>query len=110
MTERFLTDFELIILLAILRVGKDAYGVPIAKEIEETGGRVVLLSAIYTALDRLEQNGLVSTLIGDPTPERGGRAKKFFTVTPKGLKAVRQTQKSFVALWTGLRQLKGGTA
>lgn len=72
------------ILLAILRLGEDAYGVPIAREIEETGKRRVLVAAIYAALDRLEDNGLVISSYGDPTPERGGRAKRFFKVTAKG--------------------------
>ena len=90
MTRQYLTDFELMILLAILRIGDDAYGVPIAAQIEETGGRTVLLGAIYAALDRLEANGLVSSSYGDPTPERGGRAKRFFKVTAKGLKAVKE--------------------
>jgi PadR family transcriptional regulator PadR len=110
MDRQFLTDFELIILLAVLRVGDNAYGVSIANEIEQTGGRTVLLAAIYTALDRLEGNGLVTSSYGDPTPERGGRAKRFFKVTPKGLKAVKDTQRSFVSLWSGIPQLKGGTA
>lgn len=110
MERQFLTDFELIILLAVLRVGAKAYGVSIANEIEKTARRTVLLAAIYTALDRLEENGLVSSSYGDPTPERGGRAKRFFKVTAKGLKAVKETQRSFVSLWTGIPQLKGGTA
>ena len=110
MDRRFLTDFELVILLAVLRVGDNAYGVSIANEIETTGGRTVLLAAIYTALDRLEENSLVTSSYGDPTPERGGRAKRFFKVTSKGLKAVKETQRSFVSLWTGIPQLKGGTA
>jgi DNA-binding PadR family transcriptional regulator len=110
MDRQFLTDFELIILLAVLRVGENAYGVSIANEIEQTGGRTVLLAAIYTALDRLEDNGLVTSSYGDPTPERGGRAKRFFKVTSKGLKSVKDTQRSFVSLWSGIPQLKGGTA
>src|ERR1700741_3732488 len=106
MPRQHLTDFELMILLAILRIGDDAYGVPIARELEETGKRTVLLGAIYAALDRLEENGLASSSYGDPTPERGGRAKRFFKVTPKGLKAVKETQRSFVSLWSGIPQLK----
>ena len=109
MARQHLTDFELMILLAILRIGEDAYGVPIAKEIEQTGRRSVLLGAIYTCLDRLEQNGLVASTYGDPTPERGGRAKRFFKVTAKGLKAVRDAHRAFTALWSGIPQLKGGT-
>ena len=110
MARRFLTDFELMILLAVLRVGDSAYGVPIANEIETTGGRKVLLAALYVALDRLEENGLVTSSYGDPTPERGGRAKRYFKVTSKGLKAVKETQLAFTALWSGIPQLKGGTA
>jgi DNA-binding PadR family transcriptional regulator len=104
----YLTDFELMILLSILRVGDEAYGVPIAREMETTGGRTAVLSAVYTALDRLEENGLVASSLGDPTPERGGRAKRFFRVTPAGLKSVRQTRRALTQLWSGLTQLEGG--
>ncbi len=104
----YLTDFELMILLAVLRIGDEAYGVLIARELEDKGGRTVVLSAVYTALDRLQDNGLVSSTIGEPTPARGGRAKRFFRVTAAGLKAVRQTQRALTQLWTGLPQLEGG--
>jgi DNA-binding PadR family transcriptional regulator len=107
MSARFLTDFELMIMLAILRVRDEAYGVPIAREIEETAGRAVTLGAVYLALDRLQENGLVTARLGDATPERGGRAKKFFRVTPTGLRAVRNTQRAFAALWKGIPELKG---
>ena len=107
MTRRLLTDFEIMILLAILRVGDEAYGVPIAREIESTGGRTVLLGAVYAALERLESNGLVESALGDPTPARGGRAKRFFRVTPSGLRAVRQTRRALTRLWDGVTQLEG---
>jgi DNA-binding PadR family transcriptional regulator len=107
MPRTLLTDFELMILLAILRVGDEAYGVPIAREIEETGGRPVIVSAVYTALDRLERNGLVQSAMGDPTPERGGRAKRFFEVTGKGVRAVKDTQRALTALWKDIPQLEG---
>lgn len=106
MSRSLLTDFELMILLAALRVGDDAYGVLIAREIERTGGRSVVMGAVYTALERLERNGFVSSSIGEPTPERGGRAKRFFKVTPRGLRAVKDTQRALVALWTDLPELK----
>jgi PadR family transcriptional regulator, regulatory protein PadR len=106
----YLTDFELMILLSVLRLGDDAYGVPIAREIETTGQRSVVLAAVYAALDRLEGNGLVSSSIGDPTPERGGRAKRFFRVTPAGVRAVRQTQRVLTSLWTGIPALERGRA
>jgi PadR family transcriptional regulator PadR len=106
MGRHLLTDFELMILLAILRIGDEAYGVQIAREIEVTGGRRVLLGAAYAALDRLERNGLVSSRVGSPTPERGGRAKRFFRVMPRGLRAVKDTQQALVALWRDVPQLK----
>ena len=107
MPKTLLTDFELMILLAILRVGHKAYGVPIAREIEKTAGRTVLLGAAYAALARLEQMGFVSAIVGDPTPERGGRGKKFFQVTPRGLRAVRDTRRALTSLWTDLPALNG---
>lgn len=106
MARHLLTDFELMILLATLRVGDEAYGVQIAREIERTSGRTVMLGAAYAALDRLEKNGYVDSTVGDPTPARGGRAKRFFRVTPRGVKAVRETQQALVALWQGIPQLK----
>ena len=106
MRRDLLTDFELMILLAILRIGPSAYGVPIASEIERTGGRRVVVAAVYAALDRLERNGLVTSAVGDPTPERGGRAKRFFAVTPQGLRLVKDTQRALVALWKGVPQLR----
>jgi PadR family transcriptional regulator len=104
----YLTDFELMILLAILRVGDEAYGVPIAHEIEHTGRRSVVLGAVYAALDRLETTGLIASTLGDPTPARGGRAKRFFRVTSSGVKAVKQTRRALTRLWEGIGQLEGG--
>jgi DNA-binding PadR family transcriptional regulator len=106
----YLTDFELMILLSILRIGDEAYGLPIAREIEKTGGRGVVLGAVYAALDRLETNGLITSTLGAPTQARGGRAKRFFSVTPAGLKAVRRTQRALTKLWTGIAQLEQGGA
>ncbi|HXT30128.1 MAG TPA: PadR family transcriptional regulator [Vicinamibacterales bacterium] len=106
MPRSLLTDFELMILLATLRVGDDAYGVQIAREIERISGRKVLLGAAYAALDRLERNELVTSTVGNPTAERGGRAKRFFRVTPRGLRAVKETRQALVALWQDLPQLK----
>ena len=94
------------LLLATLRVGASAYGVEIAREIERIGGRRVLLGAAYAALDRLEERGLVSSRLGSPTAERGGRAKRFFEVTSRGLAAVKQTRQALVALWQDVPQLK----
>jgi PadR family transcriptional regulator PadR len=106
MPRHLLTDFELMILLATLRIGDEAYGAQIAREIERTSGRRVLLGAAYAALDRLERNELVTSTVGSPTPERGGRAKRFFRVTPRGIRAVKETRQALVALWQDLPQLK----
>jgi PadR family transcriptional regulator PadR len=102
----FLTDFELMLLLATLRVGEEAYGAQIAREIEQTGGRPVLLGAAYAALDRLEVNGLVRSTLAEPTPTRGGRAKRIFRVTLRGVRAIRDTQQALIALWSGIPQLQ----
>lgn len=105
-----LGEFELIVLLALLRAGENAYGVPIARLIEEITGREAGVGSVYAALERLEQKGMVSSSLGDPTPERGGRAKRYFRVTRAGLQQARKTRKALVALWRGLPQLEGGNA
>jgi PadR family transcriptional regulator, regulatory protein PadR len=98
------------VMLAIIRIGDDAYGVSISNEIEETTGSEVLLGSVYDALTRLEEKGLISSVLGEATPERGGRAKRHFRPTAKGLRVVRDTQQSLVKLWRGLPQLKKGEA
>jgi PadR family transcriptional regulator, regulatory protein PadR len=105
-----LSNFELMVMLAIIRIGDDAYGVSISNEIAETTGSEVLLGSVYDALARLEEKGLISSSLGEATAERGGRAKRHFRTTSKGLRLVRDTQQSLVKLWKGLPQLKGGEA
>lgn len=103
-------EWELLVLLALMRVGDDAYGVPICREIEAQTGRDVVLGSVYATLERLEQKGFVASELGDPTPERGGRAKRYFHVTSTGVKAVREAKQNLTRLWQGLRELKGGVA
>ena len=100
-----LGSFELMVMLALIRLGDGAYGVPIAEELEKRTGRDAAIGSVYAALERLEGKGFVSSEMGEPTPERGGRAKKYFHVTGKGLKEVRETQRSLVKLWQGLPEL-----
>ena len=100
---------ELMVLLALLRVGHDAYGVPISKEIADTGC-AISIGSVYAALDRLERKGYVSSSVGDPSPERGGRAKKYFHVTAKGMREVHEAQRMLTALWRNLAVPKGGVA
>jgi PadR family transcriptional regulator PadR len=109
-TDPILSNFELMVMLAILRIGDDAYGVSISNEIEDTTGGEVLLGSVYDALTRLEEKGLITSALGEATPERGGRAKRHFRTTRKGVRLVRDTQQSLVKLWKGLPQLKGGEA
>ena len=104
---QYLGTFELAVLLALIRLGDNAYGITISREIEEIGGREVTLGSIYATLDRLDTKGLVSSEIGEPTPERGGRAKRYFHVTSKGLREVRQTHRALKRLWQDLPQLEG---
>lgn len=111
MTKRaHLGEFELMVLLALLRLGENAYGVPIAREIEEITRRELGIGSVYAALERLEEKGLISSTLGEPTPERGGRAKRYFQVTNAGLREVRRAHKALVALWRGLPELEGGKA
>ena len=110
MASQTLSNFELMVMLAIIRIGDNAYGVSISNEIEEATGSEVLLGSVYDALTRLEQKGLITSTLGEATPERGGRAKRHFRTTSRGLRLVRDTQQSLVRLWKGLPQLKGGEA
>jgi DNA-binding PadR family transcriptional regulator len=103
-----LGELDLVIMLALLRLGDDAYGVPIAREIEQQTGRSVAFGTVYATLERLQERGLVRASLGDATPERGGRAKRYFHATPAGLRAVRQARQSLIRLWSGPRVLEGG--
>src|SRR5436190_7025580 len=108
MTNRaHLSTFELMVMLSLARIGDGAYGVPIAQNIREYSGREVLLGSVYAALERLGDRGLVSSELGEPTPERGGRAKRYFHLTPKGLRETREAQRTLLKLWNGVPQLKG---
>ena len=97
-----LGEFEQVVLLAVLRLGDDAYGVTIRREIAECTEREPAPGALYTTLDRLEEKGLVSSSYGDPTPERGGRAKRYFSVTASGVGAVARAQRAYQRLLKGL--------
>jgi len=96
---------DLMILLALMRLGDDAYGVPVARELEASVGRTVALASVYASLDRLVERGCVETELGEPTAERGGRAKKYFRITGKGVREVRAAKQSLTRLWKGLEQL-----
>ncbi|MEJ1965752.1 MAG: helix-turn-helix transcriptional regulator [Gammaproteobacteria bacterium] len=102
----YLTQTELMILLAILRLKDEAYGVPISAEILARTGREVATASVYAILERLEVRGLVRSQLGEATAARGGRAKTYFRLTAKGVSQVRETQDALQQLWRGLSRLK----
>ena len=86
-----LGEFEQHVLAALLRLRGDAYGMPVRREIAERTGRDVAIGAVYATLDRLERKGFVSSRVGEATPERGGRAKRYFDIEAPGLTALEQS-------------------
>ena len=98
----YLGEFEHIVLLALMRLGEQAYGVTVRQDIEKGCGRDVSIGAIYATLDRLEAKGYVKSRPGEPTPERGGRAKRFFRVSAKGVIAVNRTHDALRRMTNGL--------
>jgi DNA-binding PadR family transcriptional regulator len=103
----FLGQHELMVMLAVLRLGREAYGVPIAAEIADKTGREMLQGSVYATLERLEAKGLVFSQLGEATPQRGGRAKRYFKLTAEGVRQVREAQRALEALWVGLPQSAG---
>src|SRR5712664_3774781 len=102
MGRRILGEFEQAVMLAILRLGVEAYGVPIRRDISERLNRAVSVGAIYTALERLEAKGFVSSRMGGATRERGGRAKRFYQIEAPGLRALDAARTATANLWAGL--------
>src|SRR6185436_5599454 len=102
-----LGEFEQLVLIAIVRLGDDAYGATIRRDIETRTGRRLSISAVYTTLERLEAKGCVRSWIGDPTPQRGGRRRKHFALLPLGARALRTAYSAFAGMTAGLdRRLK----
>ena len=101
-SREYLGEFEQIVLLALLRLGENAYGVPIRQEIQLRTKRAVSVGALYSTLDRLEAKGYVASWFAEPTPERGGRSKRYFRVEPLGLKAIKRSQKVLAVMLEGI--------
>src|SRR5689334_14209261 len=97
-----LGEFEQLVLLAIARLGDDAYGVTIRREIEERTGRDVAIGALYTSLDRLERKGFVRSTMSEPKQERGGRSRRHFWIKPAGAAALRDSRARLDRMWAGL--------
>lgn len=102
MTRRSLGEFEQLVLLAIVRIGEQAYALPIIEEIEGRTSRDVSHAAVYIALKRLEKKGLVTSRLADPSNERGGRAKRYFRVQPEALRRLRESRDDLLSMWDGV--------
>ena len=100
-----LAEFELLVLLAVLQVGDEAYPLSIRDAIEARTGRTVTRAAVFITLERLEEKNMVVSRYGDPTPVRGGRAKRFFHATPPGLAAVKRSVGMVSSMTAGLEAL-----
>jgi len=97
-----LGDLQQLALLAALRLGADGYGAEIQQELERTAGRAVTLSTVYVTMERLERRGYVRSWLGDATPVRGGKPKRYYALTAPGLAALRQAHEEMTRMWRGL--------
>ena len=102
MSRESLGEFEHLVLLSILRLGPDVYGVPIIREIEERTSRTVSQAAAYLTLRRLEDKGWITSRLGDPSPQRGGRAKRYFSLEPDGLQRLHDARNVLLDMWDGV--------
>jgi PadR family transcriptional regulator PadR len=107
MSDTYLGEFEQIVMLAILRLRDEAYAIPIREEIEAKTTRSVARGALYTALERLEAKRCLRSRMSAPLAERGGRSRRYFTVTPAGLAALRASRRALQQLWQGLDEVLG---
>ncbi|MFC1791908.1 PadR family transcriptional regulator [Gemmatimonadota bacterium] len=107
MSKSSLGEFEKLVMLAVLHLGHDAYGATIIQELEKRTLRTVSAGAVYVALRRLEKKELVSSCLGQPSPQRGGRPKRFFSVNHEGIEALRRAQEDWTAMVSGLKEILG---
>jgi PadR family transcriptional regulator PadR len=104
-----LGEFEQMVLLAVLHLGEGAYAVPIRQELATRARRTIARGALYTTLERLELKGYLRSRFGDPIAERGGRARRYFTVTARGLAALRASRDALRSMYRGLETILGET-
>ena len=102
-----LGQLEQMIMLAVLHLGKDAYGGAIRDELEERGGKSLALGTVYVTMKRLERKGLVRSWLGEPTAERGGKAKRFYAVEPAGVEALHAAQDALGRMWKEIPRSAG---
>lgn len=101
----FLGEFEQMLLLAMIRLGDDAYGVSLMEELESTVGRSVSRGSVYVTLDRMEEKGWIESAVGGSHPERGGRPRRVVSVTAEGLDELRKSREALLTLWQGLEEV-----
>lgn len=101
-------EFEHVVLLAVLRLGDDAYAVSILDEIERCTRRSISRGSVYVTLDRLETKGFLKSRLADPTPERGGRAKRYYELRPLAVRALKDSRRALVAMWHGIEAVLEG--
>jgi PadR family transcriptional regulator PadR len=106
-SKQALGDFEQLVLLGVLRLGDEAYGAAIRQEIHSRSRRDVSINAVYTTLERLQGKGFLRSWVGDPTPQRGGRRRKFYALRPSGEAALRHAYRAFTAMAGGLEARLG---
>ena len=97
-----LSQLEQYVLLCLIRLGEEAYGVPIHQEIEERTSRSVSIATVYSALDRLEKDGMVISHLSSPLPERGGRAKRLYRLSAEGATALQRARRVHNNMWKGV--------
>jgi DNA-binding PadR family transcriptional regulator len=102
MSQDYLGEFEQMVLLTIMRLGSDAYGLAVRDELEAVAGRSPSSGSLYTTLDRMEKKGLVESSAGESTQERGGRPRRYVRVTPEGQTLLARSRDTLMALWNGL--------
>ena len=102
----YLGELEQLMLWTIIRLDAEAYGVPILRELQQRAGRRVSIGALYATLERLEGKGFLTSRTGDPTPERGGRAKRFYRVTAAGEQALDRSRETWLNVWRGLKVVR----
>jgi len=106
----YLSQLELMVLLAVMSPARDTYGVLVSRDIAQKSGREIALASIYATLERLERKGFVKSSLGEPTAERGGKARTYFKATATGIQEAREAHATLLRLSAGLPALKGGTA
>jgi DNA-binding PadR family transcriptional regulator len=103
----YLGEFEQLVILALLRLGDESYGMTVRRELERTAGRKVTIGSVYGTLERLEEKGLVSSWHGDPDPVRGGRARRYFQVEAEGELALAHAREMMNRMWKGVKLARG---